>query len=327
LQALVTGGTGFIGSHVVRALIDAGWAVRCLVRDTSPRQQLAGLDVTFVSGDLSDEATLREAARGCDGVFHTAALYALWSANPAEFRETNVEGTRRVLAAAHAEGVRRVVFTSSVACIGQAPPGGLANEDTVCAARDLCGEYEKTKKEAEDLALQAARDGQDVVVVNPATAIGPGDVRPTPTGKIIVDFLEGRMPFTLDTGLSFVDVRDVAQGHLLAFEKGQAGRRYILANRDGHLDLRSFLRLVGRAAGRRAPRFRLPYFVAYLAGAVSTFVANRLGHPPAVPLVGVKLARHRMYFDPSRAITELGLPQTPIETAVRDGVAWFREQR
>lgn len=324
MEALVTGATGFIGSHLAQALREAGFGVRCLARTTSSRPELEG--VSWIEGDVRDAGSLREATRGCQAVFHAAAYYSLWSAEPDEFRRTNVEGTRNVLAAAREAGAR-TVYTSSVACIGQAPPGGLADEETVAGPEDLCGDYKRTKFEAEQVALEAAAAGQDVVVVNPAAVIGPGDTKPTPTGQIIVDFLAGRMPFYLDTGLNFVDVRDVARGHVLAFERGQAGRRYILGNRDGNRTLRQFLEVVGGVAGRRAPRFRIPYAVAWTAGAVSTLVSDWVTHrPPAVPLNGVRMSRHRMFFDPSRAVSELGLPQTPLETTVRDAVAWFRDR-
>ena len=326
MEALVTGGTGFIGSWVARTLVDEGWTVRCLVRESSPREQLEGCEVTFVPGDLRDEASLREAASGCDAVFHAAAYYALWSSDPSAFVEINVEGTRRVLAIAKEVGVRRVVYTSSVACIGQAPPGGLADEDTQASESDLCGDYKVTKFQAEQVALEAAAAGQEVVIVNPGAVIGPGDVKPTPTGKILVDFLTGQMPAYLDTGLNFVDVRDVARGHLLAFEKGQVGRRYILGNREGNRSLREFLEVTSEVTGKRPPRFKIPYGVAYMAGAVSTLWADLTKRPPGVPLNGVKMAKHRMFFDPSRAIEELGLPQTPLATTVADAVAWFRER-
>ncbi len=324
MEALVTGATGFIGGHVARDLAANGWQVRCLARDGSPRAQLEGVALRWVSGDVRDPESLRAAMRGCDAVFHAAAYYALWG--PAgDFDAINVQGTRNVLEAARAEGVRRVVYTSSVACIGQAAPGGAADEDTIATPADLCGDYKRTKFEAERVALDAAAAGQEVVIVNPAAVIGPGDVKPTPTGKIIVDFLAGRMPFYLDTGLNFVDVRDVARGHLLAYERGQPGRRYILGHRDGNLSLREFLGVVGAVTGKRPPRFRIPYGVAWMAGAVSTFMADHVtGRPPGVPLNGVKMSRHRMVFDPSRAIGELGLPQTPLETTVRDAVAWFQ---
>lgn len=325
MEALVTGATGFIGSYVARALVDEGWSVRCLARPTSSKVALEDVDVRWVEGDVRDVASLRAAARGCDALFHVAAYYALWSDDPAQFQAINVEGTRNVLQAAREEGVRRVVHTSSVATVGDPPPGELGTEATMARPDSGWAEYKRTKFEAEQVALQAAADGQDVVVVNPGAVIGPGDRKPTPTGKIIVDFLEGKLPFYVDTGLNFVDVRDVARGHLLAFEKGEAGQRYILANRDNNKTLREFLQVLGAVSGKKPPRFKVPYGVAWMAGAVSTFVADHITHQtPGVPLEGVRMSKHRMYFDPSRAIAELDLPQTPLEQTVRDAVAWYR---
>lgn len=326
MEALVTGATGFIGGWLARTLVADGWSVRCLARPTSLRDSLADLEVTWIEGDVRDPASLEPAVDGVEAVFHAAAHYALWSQDEGTFRETNVEGTRNVLAAAKAVGVRRVVHTSSVACVGEAPQGGSATEDTEVQPGDLCGGYKQTKWEAEQLVREAVAGGQEVVIVNPSSVIGPGDRKPTPTGKIIVDFLTGQIPFYLDTGLNFVDVRDVARGHILAFEKGEPGRRYILGNREGNKSLREFLEIVGRITGRKPPRFKMPYGVAYLAGAASTFWADHVsGRAPGVPLSGVKMARHRMFFDPTRAIEELALPQTPIETTVADAVAYFRE--
>lgn len=323
MNVLLTGASGFIGAHVARALVAEGFLVRCLVRPGSRRPR--DLHVTWLEGDLRSATDVREAVRGCDAVFHAAALYALWAPDPAAFHEVNVEGTRRVLAAAREEGVQRVVHTSSVACIGEAPEGALANEDTPARAEDLIGPYKRTKLEAERLALDAAGDGLDVVVVNPASVIGPGDGRPTPTGRIIRDFLRGRIPRYIDTPMSFVDVRDVAAGHVQALRRGRRGRRYILANRQGNLTLGEFLRLVADVAGLRPPRGEVPYWAAWLAGAVSTFIADHVtGREPRVPLAGVRMARHRMQFDPARAVRELGLPQTPLRETVRDAVAYFR---
>ncbi|MGE0712699.1 MAG: hopanoid-associated sugar epimerase [Planctomycetota bacterium] len=323
-KALVTGGTGFIGGWIARALVEAGWEVRCLARPSSPRAHLGDLSLEFAEGDLRDPASLRRAAEGCQALFHAAGYYALWSAEPETFQRSNVEGTRSVLEAARGAGVGRVVYVSSVACLGEAPPGGLADEDTPATPEDLCGDYKRSKFQAEQIALAAAAAGQEVVIVNPSSVIGPGDLRPTPTGQIIVDFLRGRMPAYLDTGLNFVDVRDVAQGARLAYERGVPGRRYIIGNARGNKSLREFLSLVGEVAGRRAPRLKAPYALAYLAGAASTALAELTGRPPAVPLVGVQMARHRMFFDPGRAIRELGLPQTPLRETVADAVGWFR---
>lgn len=323
VDVLITGATGFIGAHVARAFADQGDRVRCLVRPGSRRPP--DLDLTWVEGDLRSAADVRAAVRGCQGVVHAGALYALWAPDPGAFHEVNVEGTRRVLAAARAEGVARVVHTSSVSCIGEAPEGGLADESTPVREADLIGPYKRTKLAAERLALEAARDGLDVVVVNPASVIGPGDARPTPTGRIIRDFLRGRIPRFIDTPMSFVDVRDVAAGHLLAMRRGRAGQRYVLANRQGNVGLGAFLHLVAEVAGLPPPRGKVPYWAAWVAGAMSTFVADHITREePRVPLAGVRMARHRMQFDPRRAVTELGLPQTPLRQTVRDAVAYFR---
>ncbi|MBL4850260.1 MAG: NAD-dependent epimerase/dehydratase family protein [Planctomycetes bacterium] len=327
MEALVTGATGFIGSWLARTLLEEGWTVRCLARPTSPRDQLAGLPVSWFVGDVCDPASLEPAVAGVDAVFHVAGHYALWSKTEETFRETNVEGTRNVLQAAKAAGVKRIVHTSSVACVGQAPAGETANEDTRVQAGDLCGAYKQTKWEGEQVVLAAASAGQDVVIVNPSSVIGPGDLKPTPTGKIIVDFLTGQIPFYLDTGLNFVDVRDVARGHVLAFDKGVSGRRYILGNTEGNRTLREFLEVIGEVTGRKPPRFKIPYGIAYLAGVASTLWADAVTQrTPGVPLNGVKMARQRMFFDPARAIGELGLPQTPLAVTVADAVAYFRQR-
>lgn len=327
MEALVTGATGFIGSWVVRTLVSEGWRVRCFARSSSPREALADLDLSWFEGDLADQASLEAACAGVDALFHVAGYYALWAQSPEVFVEANVEGTRRVLAAAQAAGVPRVVYTSSVACVGQARPGGTSDERVEPMPAELCGDYKLTKWQAELVAREAAAAGQDVVIVNPTSVIGPGDAKPTPTGKILVDFLNGRIPFYLDTGLNFVDVRDVARGHVLAYHRGKSGRRYILGSAAGNKTLREFLELVGAVSGRSAPRFRIPYPVAFLAGTLSTLWADRVSHElPSVPLNGVKMARHRMFFDSSRAIDELGLPQTPLEETVRDAVAYLRSQ-
>lgn len=325
MEVFATGGTGFIGSHVVKALIADGHEVRCLARPGSTRPPMPP-GASWVEGDVRSSADLRSAVAGCEAVVHAAARYALWARDAREFYETNVEGTRRVLEAARAAGARRVVYTSSVSCVGEAPPGGLADEETSVSAHDLVGDYKRSKWQAERVALEFIRAGLEVVVVLPASTIGPGDARPTPTGKIVRDFLEGRMPRFTDTPMSFVDVRDVAAGHALALRHGRSGRRYILTNAQGNVGLGQFLNLVAEVAGLPPPRGRVPYWLAWTAGAVSTFLADHVTRrEPAIPLAGVRMSTHRMQFDPRRAVEELGLPQTPLRETVRDAVAWFRE--
>ncbi|MCO5166059.1 MAG: NAD-dependent epimerase/dehydratase family protein [Planctomycetes bacterium] len=331
MRVLVTGATGFIGHHVAAALIAEGHDVRCLARSGSRRPGLPD-GSAWIEGDLRSRQDLEGAVGGCEAVVHAAAHYALWARDPREFYEVNVEGTRRLLSTARAAGVRRVVYTSSVSCVGEAAPGRLADEDTPVRPNDLVGDYKRSKWEAEQVALSfarsGARDALEVVAVLPASTIGPGDARPTPTGEIIRDFLAGKMPRVIDTPMSFVDVRDVAAGHVLALHRGRSGRRYILTSREGNVGLATFLALVAEVAGVAPPRGGVPYWLAWLAGAASTFVADRVTHrPPRVPLAGVRMASHRMQFDPGRAIRELGLPQTPLRDTVRDAVAWFRGAR
>ncbi|MCW8139926.1 MAG: NAD-dependent epimerase/dehydratase family protein [Planctomycetota bacterium] len=331
MRVLVTGATGFIGHHVASALLAEGHDVRCLTRPGSRREALPA-GSAWVEGDLRSRADLVCAVRGCDAVVHAGAFYALWAADPREFYEVNVEGTRRLLEVARAAGVRRVVYTSSVSCVGEAAPGRLADEETPVRPADLVGDYKRSKWEAERVALSFARPVRgpalEVVAVLPASTIGPGDARPTPTGQIIRDFLAGKMPRVIDTPMSFVDVRDVAAGPVLALERGQSGRRYILTSREGNVGLATFLALIAEVAGVRPPRGRVPYWLAWLAGAVSTLVADHVTRrPPRVPLAGVRMASHRMQFDPTRAIEELGLPQTPLRDTVRAAVAWFQGRR
>lgn len=327
-RALVTGGTGFIGSHVVRRLLKERLRVRCLIRATSNRSNLNGLEVEYMIGDLQDPESLRLALRDCDLVFHVAADYRIWSRNPRDMERTNVEGTRVLLQAAGEAKVKRIVFTSSVAAVGRPPRCALSpeaawgNETMDPTPSQLVGPYKRTKFEADRLARELARQGLPVVIVNPAAPIGPQDIKPTPTGKMIVDFLNGRMPATIDTGMNFVDVEDVAAGHWLAAEKGRVGERYILGHRN--MTLKSFMEAVAQVAQKAPPRFQIPYAVAWMTGLVSTGLALLTNREPAVPLDGVRMAHTPMYYDPRKAVRELGLPQTPVETAIWKSVAWFR---
>ncbi len=324
MKALVTGATGFIGSNVVRALLQQGYSVRVLLREGSNRANLAGLAVETVAGDVRDRASVEHALKGCDYVFHAAAAYALWIPEPQVVYDTNVEGTVNVLNAARAAGVRKAVYTSTESTIGIAENGELGTEAMFVEPSDLAGHYKRSKYLAEQIALRMAGEGLDVVVVNPTTPVGRGDVRPTPTGQIVVDYLNGKMPAYVNTGLNLVDVEDVAMGHVLALQRGQPGERYILGNRN--LTLKEILRALSRVTGRPAPRVRLPIWVALWAAYASEFAARRItGGPPRIPVTGVKVARHFRFFDCSKAVRELGMPQTPIEEALEKAVRWFQE--
>ncbi|MFH1024810.1 MAG: hopanoid-associated sugar epimerase [Planctomycetota bacterium] len=324
MPALVTGATGFVGANLVRELLADGFAVRVLVRPSSPLTALRGLDVEKVPGDLEDVASLEKALAGCDALFHTAAHYSLWERDPAIFERVNIQGTRILLAAAGRAGIRKIVYTSSVAAVGFRKDGRPADETIVMDEKDLVSPYKWSKYRAEQVALELARNGLPVVVVNPSAPIGPWDVKPTPTGRIIVDFLNGKMPAYLDTGLNLIHVRDVARGHILALRKGKPGERYVLANTN--MTLKTILELLAGIAGRPAPKFRIPFALARVAAACDTFVEGTLlGRTPRIPVDAVKMARHFMYFDATKAIRDLGLPQTPVRTALEDAVRWFRD--
>jgi len=325
-KALVTGGSGFIGSHVVRVLLAQKMPVRCLVRPQSNRANLDGLDVEYTPGDLSDPASLKLALRDCSILFHVAADYRLWAKDPEAMEKTNVEGTRRILEAAGEAGVKKIIYTSSVAAVGRPAANGhlgIGREDLDPPADQQVGAYKKSKCASDLLAREFAKKGLPLVLVNPAAPIGSRDIKPTPTGKIIVDFLNRKMPAYLETGMNFIDVEDVAAGHWLAAQKGRTGERYILGHRN--MTLKEFLDQLARVAGLPAPRFKIPYAVAYLAGALSTGLSSLTGQEPAIPLDGVRMAHEPMYYDASKAVRELGLPQTPIEEALRKAVKWFRE--
>jgi dihydroflavonol-4-reductase len=321
MHALVTGGTGFIGANVARELVAAGATVRVLARAGGDRRALAGVTVEIVDGDLLDVDSVRRAVRGVEIVYHVAADYRLWTPDPAALYRTNVDGTRAVLQAAGDAGVRRVVHTSSVGALGIPKDGRPGTEDTPVTLDDMVGHYKRSKFLSEQAALDFARRGLDVVVVNPSAPIGPWDVKPTPTGQMVVDAMRGRMVAIVDTGLNVVHVRDVARGHLLAAERGKSGQRYILGHRD--LSLAEIFGMLAEITGRRPPRFRVPYALAWLGAACFEGVARLTGRPPAVPLTAVRMARKRMYFSSARAVRELGLPQTDVRVALADAVAWF----
>jgi dihydroflavonol-4-reductase len=321
MKALVTGANGFLGSQLVAALEREELELRAMARKC-PGSGTSRVE--WVAGDLCDVESLKRALSGCKILFHAAAHYTLWAPDPQIFWRVNVQGTDDLLRLALEVGVEKIVYTSSVSCIGHGPRGEAANEDREPATSDLCGPYKITKYEAEKVARRYAAEGAPIVIVNPASIIGPGDLKPTPTGKIILDFLNGKMPATVETGLNFVDVRDVAAGHVLAWKKGEAGRRYILGHREQNLSLSEFLKRLAALTGLTPPRFKIPHAVAYAVGWASTRWSDWVtGREPAVALDGVRMARHMMFFDPSRAVRELGLPQTPLEETLRDAARDF----
>ena len=316
---LVTGASGFIGWHVARKLIEHGEQVRALVR---PGSQVRELDVETVTGDLRDRASLDAAVAGCESVFHVAADYRLWAKNPAELFESNAGGTRNMLDAARAAGVERFVYTSTVGCIAM-PPDQPGTEEMAVEAVDMTGAYKRSKWAAEQVAVEFARSGFPVVIVNPTAPIGDHDIRPTPTGGIILDFLKGDMPAYVDTGLNLVDVRDTAEGHILAWERGRPGERYILGCEN--LTLAQILGKLEKITGRKAPRWRMPWVVALAAGAVSSGWAEISGKPPRVPLDAVRMAHRKMFVTHAKAARELGYAPASVDGALERAVKWFRD--
>jgi len=318
--AFVTGASGFVGANLVRALLAGGWHVRALVRGDAP--SLAGLDVELVHGDLFADL-LPEAMSGCDVMFHLAAAYSLWHRDQRDVLLTNVLGTRHALQAAVRAGVPRTVYTSSVAAIGVRRDGLPADETHQVSFDELIGTYKRSKYLAELEARHAAAGGQDVVIVNPTTPVGPWDAKPTPTGEIIVRFLNGRMPAYVDTGLNVIDVRDVAVGMIRAYERGASGERYILGHEN--LTLRELLERLAAVAGRRAPRLRLPHAIPLAYAALGEHVLARFGIAPDVSVESVRMAKQRMFYDAQKAVRELGLPQSSVAEALADAVSWFRD--
>jgi dihydroflavonol-4-reductase len=315
---LVTGASGFIGWHVARKLRERGFPVRALVRPTS---QLRELDVEVFPGDLRDPASIERAVSGCGVVFHIAADYRLWAKDPSELYRSNVDGTRNVLEAARKACVERVVYTSTVGCIG-IPIDRPGDETVPVTIGEMKGAYKRSKFQAEQVALEYAKSGLPVVIVNPTAPVGDHDFKPTPTGKIIVDFVRGAMPAFLDTGLNLIDVRDTADGHVLACERGSSGQKYILGCEN--LTLEQIFAHLQRISGRKAPRWRIPYAVAYTAGVVSTGWANLSGREPRAPLDAVKMARKKMFVTAEKAKRELGFRPGSVDGALRRAVDWFR---
>jgi dihydroflavonol-4-reductase len=323
MKALVTGATGFVGAAVARTLTGAGWQVRVLVRRGSNRSNLQQLAAEVAEGELADVPSLERALAGCEGLFHVAADYRLGARDPKPLYLTNVEGTRNILSAARAAGVERVVYTSSVATIGIPASGSPGDEATPVALSSMIGHYKRSKFLAEEVARDAARAGLPVVIVNPSTPVGAGDIKPTPTGQLILDAASGRMPAYVDTGLNIVHVDDVAAGHLLAYQRGIVGERYILGGED--MTLQAILAEIARLVGRRPPRVRLPYAavlpIAYLAEAIAK-ISGRSGR---VTLEGVRMSRKRMFFSSARAADELGYRWRPPQQAFEDALRWFRD--
>lgn len=323
MSILVTGGTGFVGSAVARALVARGERPRCLARRGSDRRNLADLEVEIVEGDLTDTPSLEAALEGCKALFHVAADYRIWVRDPEVMHRTNVEGTRRLMEAALRLGVERVVYTSSVAVLGKAPGGAPADEETPVALDDMIGVYKRSKFLAEEAVRRLQREaGLPVVIVNPSTPIGPRDVKPTPTGRMVVDAAAGRIPAFVDTGLNVVHVDDVAEGHMQAYDRGKAGERYLLGGEN--LDLAEILRQVAELRDRPAPRVRLPRRPLFpLAYAAEAWARATGGREPLLTVDGLKMAAKPMYFSHDKAARDLGYRPRPAAEAIHDAVAWF----
>jgi dihydroflavonol-4-reductase len=325
MKTLITGATGFVGSAVLRQLINAGHSVRSLIRANSDRRNLAGLPVEIMIGDLKDRASLDRALAGCSILFHVAADYRLWVPNPQEIYETNVTGTCNIMLAAAQAGVTRIVYTSSVATLGLTPDGSPADENTPVSLADMIGHYKRSKFLAEaEVKRLAEEQGLPVVIVNPSTPVGPRDIKPTPTGRMIVEAASGRMPAYVDTGLNLVHVDDLAIGHLLALERGEIGERYVLGA--VNVTLKKILTELAAITGRRPPRIRLPHNLVLPVAYISEAWARMTGlNEPRVTLVGARLAKKRMFFSAEKARRVLGFHPRPIEEALRDAVDWFRQ--
>ena len=326
MKAFVTGATGFVGSHVARALAEQGADLRLLVRPTSPTANIEGLRGDRVVGDLCDLESLKSAMAGCDVVFHVAADYRLWARDPREMYRSNVEGTRNVIQAAQLASVRRVIYTSSVSTMGFTRNGHLAHEDSPVNLREMIGHYKKSKFQAESLALEAGRNGAAVIVVNPTTPVGERDIKPTPTGRIIVDFLKRKFPAYVDTGLNLVDVKECARGHVTAMEKGKPGERYVLGGEN--LSLKQILDKLAAITGLPSPRVKLPYALALATGVVDTAIRGvLLRREPRVTIDAVRMGRKKMFVSSAKAERELGWQIVPVDNALRRAVEWFREYR
>lgn len=323
MRALVTGATGFVGSAVVRAALNEGWTVRAARRPTSDLAALDGLEVEYATLDLADRGQLVEAMQDCDAVFHVAADYRLWAPQPKALYNNNVEGTRHVCEAAREAGVKRVVYTSSVATLGIPGDGRPGDEDTPVSLQNMIGHYKRSKFLAEDVAREYAQAGLDIVIVNPSLPVGPRDYKPTPTGQMVLDAAAGRMPAFVDTGLNVVHVDDVAKGHLAAWARGETGRRYVLGGTD--MTLAEILAMIAEIVGRRAPKIKLPHGLVMPAAYAAEAFASVTGKTPRVTVDGVKLARKRMFFSHARADTELEYRARPAREALTDAIRWYQD--
>ena len=325
MTVLVTGATGFVGSAVARALLSEGETVRVLVRPQSDRRNLTGLDVAIVEGDLNEPASLLPAVSGCSAVFHVAADYRLWTRHPDDMVRTNVQGSLAVVESALTAGVERIVYTSSVATLGINPDGVPGDEETPVALENMIGIYKRSKFLAEQAVQELIREkGAPVVIVNPSTPVGPHDIKPTPTGRMIAEAASGRMPAFVDTGLNVVHVDDVAAGHLLAWRRGVIGERYVLGG--DNMSLAEILTEIARICGRKPPTIRIPH-AAIMPIAHLSELWTRItgGSEPFVTVDGVKMARKKMYFSSDKAVRELGYHARPAHEGLVDAVAWFRE--
>jgi dihydroflavonol-4-reductase len=323
MKCFATGATGFLGSHVAHQLHSRGAELRLLIRPSSRTENIADLSAERVIGDLRDVESLKRGMAGCEFVFHVAADYRLWAVNGQELYQSNVEGTRNILQAARDSGVRRVVYTSSVATMGFGNNGRVTDESTPVALANMIGDYKRSKFMAEQRVLEAARGGQDVVMVNPTTPIGERDIKPTPTGRIVVDFLKRKFPAYVDTGLNLVDVKDCAEGHLLAMEKARPGERYILGGEN--LTLKQILDKLAAITTLPSPGIRLPYAVAYATGVVDTLVTGKIrNREPRVTLDSVRMGRKKMFVTSAKAERELGWNPGPVDGALQRAVEWFR---
>ncbi|HXV68109.1 MAG TPA: hopanoid-associated sugar epimerase [Nitrospira sp.] len=319
----MTGATGFVGAAVVRVLIKAGMDVRVLARRDSDFTNLQPFKIDGAYGDLRDKESLRNALAGCQQLYHVAAHYALWARDPSIFYEVNVQGTKNLMEAARDTGTERIVYCSTIGAIGLPADGGPGTEDTPISLSQMAGHYKRSKFLAEQEVLRLANEGLPVVIVNPSAPVGEGDVKPTPTGQVIVDFMKDRMPAYIETGMNLVDVDDVAAGHLLAMQKGRIGERYILGCKN--LMLHEVFEILSRLTGIKAPTLKLPRLAVLPLAHLNQWFANLTGRPPRIPLEGVRMAKYKMHYDCSKAIRELGIPQTPPEVALEKAVRWFRD--